>query len=121
MPDAPQSFYGRASCFGPGASARIADSLKQNRQGSPPCTPPRKSDIDDVRIKAIKELPARPCAARVSGIAWAAATTFRARTAIHRILFGADDRLLVVIGPCSIHDYAAAMEYARRLKVGPSA
>lgn len=38
-----------------------------------------------------------------------------ARTAIHEILTGADDRLLVVIGPCSIHDPAAAMDYARRL------
>ena len=38
-----------------------------------------------------------------------------ARGAIHRILSGDDDRLLVVIGPCSIHDPAAAMDYARRL------
>ena len=38
-----------------------------------------------------------------------------ARAAIHRILTGGDDRLLVVIGPCSIHDPRAAMEYARRL------
>ncbi|WP_296595331.1 3-deoxy-7-phosphoheptulonate synthase [Phenylobacterium sp.] len=37
------------------------------------------------------------------------------RAAIHRILTGEDDRLIVVIGPCSIHDPAAAMEYARRL------
>jgi len=38
-----------------------------------------------------------------------------ARTAIHRILAGEDDRLVVVIGPCSIHDPVAAMDYARRL------
>ncbi len=38
------------------------------------------------------------------------------RKAIHRILTGRDDRLLVVMGPCSIHDPAAALEYARRLK-----
>jgi 3-deoxy-7-phosphoheptulonate synthase len=38
-----------------------------------------------------------------------------ARQAIHRILHGADDRLLVVIGPCSIHDPAAGKEYAARL------
>ena len=38
-----------------------------------------------------------------------------ARSAIHRILEGEDDRLVVVIGPCSIHDPAAALEYARRL------
>src|SRR5574337_1277223 len=46
----------------------------------------------------------------------AAETAYEARQAIHRILYGADDRLLVVIGPCSIHDYTAAMEYAQRLK-----
>jgi 3-deoxy-7-phosphoheptulonate synthase len=76
-----------------------------------------KLHIDDVRIAEIKELvppahvlrefPATPRAAEVS---------YEARQAIHRILYGADDRLLVVIGPCSIHDTAAAIEYARRLK-----
>ena len=38
------------------------------------------------------------------------------RKNIHNIMHGKDDRLLVVIGPCSIHDPAAALEYARRLK-----
>src|SRR5687767_6131855 len=42
--------------------------------------------------------------------------TFEGRRAVHDILRGADDRLLVVVGPCSIHDYAAALEYAKRLK-----
>jgi 3-deoxy-7-phosphoheptulonate synthase len=37
------------------------------------------------------------------------------RAAIHRVLHGADDRLVVVAGPCSIHDYGAAIEYAQRL------
>jgi len=37
------------------------------------------------------------------------------RQAIHRILAGQDDRLVVVIGPCSIHDPKAAIDYARRL------
>jgi len=77
-----------------------------------------KIHIDDVRIKAIKELaPPAHVLREFPASPKAAATTFEARTAIHRILFGADDRLLVVIGPCSIHDYGAAMEYARRLKV----
>lgn len=76
-----------------------------------------KIHIDDVRIKEIKELippshllrefPATPIAADVA---------YQARQSIHRILFGADDRLLVVIGPCSIHDLDAALEYARKLK-----
>ncbi|HUP28689.1 MAG TPA: 3-deoxy-7-phosphoheptulonate synthase [Usitatibacter sp.] len=42
-------------------------------------------------------------------------TTFAGRQAVHDILRGADDRLLVVVGPCSIHDYRAAVDYARRL------
>ena len=41
----------------------------------------------------------------------------RTRKTIHQIMHGKDDRLLVVIGPCSIHDPAAAVEYARRLVV----
>ena len=43
-------------------------------------------------------------------------TTFEARQAVHDILRGADDRMLAVVGPCSIHDYAAAVDYAERLK-----
>ena len=41
---------------------------------------------------------------------------FATRRAIHNIIAGQGDRLLVVIGPCSIHDPAAALEYARKLK-----
>jgi len=39
-----------------------------------------------------------------------------ARGEIIRILAGEDDRLLVIVGPCSVHDPAAALEYARRLQ-----
>jgi len=46
----------------------------------------------------------------------AASTTANARQAIHNVLHGEDDRLLVVIGPCSVHDPKAALEYAERLK-----
>jgi 3-deoxy-7-phosphoheptulonate synthase len=46
----------------------------------------------------------------------ALATVTNARQAIHRVLHGADDRLLAVVGPCSIHDSKAALEYAARLK-----
>src|SRR5947207_15016232 len=42
-------------------------------------------------------------------------TVTEARAALHGILHGADDRLAVVIGPCSIHDPEAAMDYAARL------
>src|SRR5690606_27976595 len=44
------------------------------------------------------------------------ATVTQARTALHSLLHGRDDRLAVVIGPCSIHDPAAALEYAERLR-----
>ncbi len=44
-------------------------------------------------------------------------TTFEARSGIHDVLRGADDRLVAVVGPCSIHDPEAALDYARRLKV----
>ncbi|MBI2494492.1 MAG: 3-deoxy-7-phosphoheptulonate synthase, partial [Candidatus Rokubacteria bacterium] len=42
-------------------------------------------------------------------------TVARGRRAIGRVLTGEDDRLVVVVGPCSIHDPAAALDYARRL------
>jgi 3-deoxy-7-phosphoheptulonate synthase len=42
-------------------------------------------------------------------------TVETARAAVHNILHGDDDRLVVIIGPCSIHDPLAALEYARRL------
>lgn len=43
-------------------------------------------------------------------------TALASRQAIHNILYGEDDRLLVVVGPCSIHDPEAAIEYAGKLK-----
>jgi len=76
-----------------------------------------KNQIDDVRITEIKELaPPAHMLREFPATPEAAATAFNTRQAIHRILYGADDRLLVVIGPCSIHDAQAAREYARRLK-----
>jgi len=46
----------------------------------------------------------------------ASETVYAARRAAHRILHGMDDRMIVVIGPCSIHDTRAALEYAGRLR-----
>ncbi len=46
----------------------------------------------------------------------AATTVSRGRQEVACILAGSDDRLVVVVGPCSIHDPAAAMDYARRLR-----
>ena len=86
-----------------------AHSASAGSLGSKPVT-------DDVRIREIKELvsPAQVLREYPAGVR-AARTTYEARQGIHRILHGADDRLLVVIGPCSIHDLDAAMEYADRL------
>jgi 3-deoxy-D-arabinoheptulosonate-7-phosphate synthase (EC 2.5.1.54) len=71
---------------------------------------------DDLRIKEINELlPPVALLEKFPATENAANTVSRARKAIHKILKGNDDRLLVVIGPCSIHDPAAAKEYASRL------
>lgn len=71
---------------------------------------------DDLRIRELKELtpPSHlirefPCSEKIASV------TANSRTALHRILHGQDDRMMVVIGPCSIHDTKAAMEYAARL------
>ena len=72
---------------------------------------------DDLRIRALQPLvsPADliavlPCETAMSD------TVAAARAACHAIVQGDDDRLIVVVGPCSIHDPAAALEYAGRLR-----
>ncbi len=71
---------------------------------------------DDLRIKEIKELiPPATLIAELSCSERGSATVHDARAAIHDILHGQDDRLIVIIGPCSIHDPKAALDYARRL------
>ena len=75
-----------------------------------------KQTTDDVRIREIKELAPPAHLLREFPVSDKASTvTYECRQAIHRVLHGMDDRLLVVIGPCSIHDPRAALEYARRL------
>ncbi len=71
---------------------------------------------DDLRITGIKDVssPAR-IREEFPITETAANTVFRARRDIQRILQGEDDRLLVIVGPCSVHDTEAAMDYARRL------
>lgn len=71
---------------------------------------------DDLRIREIQEVtPPLQVHDEYPITRQAALTTLRARQGIHRILAGEDDRLLVVIGPCSIHDPTAALDYGRRL------
>ncbi len=76
-----------------------------------------KNRTDDLRILDIREVTSPeqlhldlPLTERASQ------TVLDTRTAIHKILHGKDDRLLVVIGPCSVHDPDAAREYAARLQ-----
>jgi 3-deoxy-7-phosphoheptulonate synthase len=71
---------------------------------------------DDLRIREMKELLPPSHLIREFGCSDKAATTAaNGRVALHRILHGQDDRVMVVIGPCSIHDTKAAMEYANLL------
>ncbi len=79
----------------------------------------RTSRTDDERIKDITVLPPPEHLIRFFPIAGSPAEALITQTRhnIQDIMGGKDDRMLVVIGPCSIHDPAAAMEYARRLKV----
>ncbi|EPP5730091.1 3-deoxy-7-phosphoheptulonate synthase, partial [Vibrio cholerae] len=73
---------------------------------------------DDVRINRVKELlPPVAVLEKFPATETASSTTFDCRNAIHNILEGKDDRLLVIVGPCSIHDPAAAVEYGKKLKV----
>ncbi|WP_380181090.1 3-deoxy-7-phosphoheptulonate synthase AroG [Kalamiella sp. sgz302252] len=71
---------------------------------------------DDLRITEIKELlPPVALLEKFPATETAVKTVAVTRQAIHNILQKKDDRLLVVIGPCSIHDVEAAKEYASRL------
>ncbi|MGH8504017.1 MAG: 3-deoxy-7-phosphoheptulonate synthase AroG [Gammaproteobacteria bacterium] len=75
-----------------------------------------KYQTDDLRIRGLSEL-STPL--EIHGeypiTEQAAKTVFETREQIHRILYGQDDRLLAVVGPCSIHDPKAALDYAKRL------
>jgi 3-deoxy-7-phosphoheptulonate synthase len=78
----------------------------------------KTSATDDERIKDITVLPPPEHLIRFFPIRGTAVERLitDTRRRIHNIMAGQDDRLLLVIGPCSIHDPAAALDYARRLK-----
>ncbi|KAJ3081799.1 3-deoxy-7-phosphoheptulonate synthase [Quaeritorhiza haematococci] len=93
--------------------------FNKNDVGVDPSTPPsdHEEEIDDTRVLGYQplippqllqvEIPVSPKSKRT-------VASFRRQAA--RILKNQDDRLLVVVGPCSIHDVNAALEYAKRLK-----
>jgi 3-deoxy-7-phosphoheptulonate synthase len=78
----------------------------------------KTSETDDERIKDITVLPPPEHLIRFFPIRGTAVESLitDTRKTIHHIMARKDDRLLVVIGPCSIHDPGAALDYARRLK-----
>ena len=74
-------------------------------------------NTDDLRISGMSEISAPEQVHTEHQITDAAArTTHDARIAIHEILQAEDDRLLVIIGPCSIHNPDAALEYAKHIQ-----
>jgi 3-deoxy-7-phosphoheptulonate synthase len=78
----------------------------------------RTSQTDDQRIKDVTPLPPPEHLIRFFPIAGTPAEKLigNTRAAIRQIMQRKDDRLLVIMGPCSIHDPAAALEYARKLR-----
>jgi 3-deoxy-7-phosphoheptulonate synthase len=73
---------------------------------------------DDVRIEGLRPLiPPAILMEEIHPGDAAIARISKARKDISSILYGDDDRLVVIVGPCSIHDPTAALDYARRLKV----
>ena len=95
--------------------------MKVVKTGDRPQTEQRREPgsvpkTDDLRISGIRALIAPQLLLEELPIDSAAlATVTNARHAVHRVLHGADDRLVAVVGPCSIHDAGAALEYAGRL------
>jgi 3-deoxy-7-phosphoheptulonate synthase len=74
------------------------------------------STTDDLRIQEIKELNTPEEVMReIPRTLTATRVVMTARNAIKSILSGTDDRLLVIVGPCSVHDPVAAVDYAERL------
>ena len=78
----------------------------------------KTSETDDQRIRDVTPLPPPEHLIRFFPIAGTPVETLISgtRAAVRRIMNREDDRLLVIVGPCSIHDPLAALEYARRLK-----
>ena len=78
--------------------------------------------IDDIRIKNMRELPAPQKVLDEMPVSdTIAAHIVNSRKAAEKIIHGGDDRLLVIVGPCSIHDTKAALEYGRLLALAAKA
>ncbi len=103
----------RADLAPPGASPPRAEKRLIVYRSLPTLS---RSPIDDVRIRAITELaPPSRVIGEFSTPTAVADLVYDSRDAVHRILHREDDRLVVIVGPCSVHDTDAALDYARRL------
>ena len=98
-------------------TARLDDAAHDREVGSADDATHDTTRIDDVRIRTVRPLISPALLQAELPVPDAVQALIEgARTAITDILHGRDDRLLVVVGPCSIHDHDEAMDYARRLK-----
>src|SRR5512143_4139495 len=122
LPDAPGAGGGSFGLIaGPDARPRSRQDLAAFFMPPDPAKTPSGAfqmpqATHDLRIRSLQTL-SPPCqvAGELPATSRIAETVGEARAAVHRILAGRDDRLVVVIGPCSIHDPGAALDYARRL------
>jgi len=97
----------------------LPDDWRHDREiGVQPGTTLDTTRVDDVRIGAVRPL-ISPALLLDDMPAPDSAVTLveNARVELAKVLGGSDDRLIVVVGPCSIHDHDQALEYARHLKV----
>ena len=97
----------------------LPDDWRHDREiGSQPGSTLDTTRVDDVRIGAVRPL-ISPALLLDDMPAPDSAVSLveKARADLAKVLGGADDRLIVVVGPCSIHDHDQALEYARHLKV----
>src|SRR5207253_10474529 len=81
---------------------------------------PQATRLDDVRIREVRPL-ISPALLQYELPADAAGQAFveRSRGEVAAAVHGQDPRLLAIVGPCSIHDHAQALEYAQRLRAPP--
>ncbi|MCE9557574.1 MAG: 3-deoxy-7-phosphoheptulonate synthase [Armatimonadetes bacterium] len=78
---------------------------------------PHRHRTDDLRVREILELAPPSHLLREFALSPTAENTVvDARQSVHNVLHGSDDRLVVVVGPCSIHDYASAVDFANLIR-----
>ena len=82
----------------------------------PQQSPTHHAPISDLHVRVLVALPSpNEVKAQLPETDAAAAAVVSARQSIQKILLGEDPRMLIIVGPCSIHDQKAALEYARKL------